>query len=82
MSLIMRWFEANGERHRAFFREQEPTGRRELVIGGPDWQYATPDPDVARLEDLSEDTLIGLAGDLRARASTAESQPRNDAFGD
>jgi hypothetical protein len=68
MSVILRWFEANGERHRAFFREGEPTGERELVIAGPDWQYVTRQPDTTRLEDLSEDALVDLA--RNARSST------------
>jgi hypothetical protein len=67
MSLILRWFEDNGERHRAFFRQREATGGRELVIAGRDWQHATPEIAASRLEDLSEDTLVGLARTLRSR---------------
>jgi hypothetical protein len=67
MSLILRWFEDNGERHRAFFRQHEASGRRELVIAGRDWQHATPEIGASRLEDLSEDALVELARTLRSR---------------
>jgi hypothetical protein len=67
MSLILRWFEDNGERHRAFFRQHEASGGRELVIAGRDWQYATPEVAASRLEDLSEDSLVELARSLRSR---------------
>jgi hypothetical protein len=67
MSLILRWFEDDGERHRAFFRQHEASGRRELVIAGRDWQHATPEVGVSRLEDLSEDALVELARTLRSQ---------------
>jgi hypothetical protein len=67
MSLILRWFEANGERHRAFFREREPAGERELVIAGPNWQCVTREASDARLEDFSEDALVDLAMNGRSQ---------------
>jgi hypothetical protein len=67
MSLILRWFEDNGERHRAYFRQHEATGSRELVIGGRDWQETAPVTGSTRLEDLSDDLLVDLARRLRPR---------------
>jgi hypothetical protein len=67
MSLILRWFHDNGERHRAFFRQTATSSGRELVIAGRDWEYAEPEPRVGRLEDLSEDALVGMARHARAR---------------
>jgi hypothetical protein len=66
MSLILRWFHDNGERHRAFFRQTERAGGRELVIAGRGWEHTIPDADAGRLEDLSDDTLVRLA---RSRAA-------------
>lgn len=66
MSLILRWFYDNGERHRAFFRQREAE-QRELVIASRNWERAAPAPDDSRLEDLSEDRLVDLARAWRTR---------------
>lgn len=66
MSLILRWFYDNGERHRAFFREGEST-QRELVIASGNWEYAAPAPPDSRLEDLTDDRLLDLARSWRSR---------------
>lgn len=60
MSLILRWFYDNGERHRAFFR-QPSGGDRELVIAGRGWEATFDQPAGSRLEDLTDEVLIGMA---------------------
>jgi hypothetical protein len=72
MSLILRWFHDNGERHRVYFRHSDASDRRELVIAGRDWQRALPEPRAQRLEDLSEDTLVDLA--RRYRSETVDQE--------
>jgi hypothetical protein len=65
MSLILRWFYHNGERHRAFFREDPASRERELVIAGPDWETAV-DTRAPRLEDFSDEMLVDMARSSRA----------------
>jgi hypothetical protein len=60
MSTILRWFEVDGRRHRAWFREADE-GQRELVIAGPDWQAPVGEVPVSVLEDFSEHQLTELA---------------------
>jgi hypothetical protein len=67
MSLIMRWFYDEGERHRAFFRQRDTAAPRELVIASGDWEHAAPAPANSRLEDMSEDRLVNLARSWRSR---------------
>lgn len=70
MTMILRWFEVSGRRHRAWFRQTQ-TGR-ELVIGGPGWQAAVGDVSVPVLEDLSESDLREFVDQARsARAVSA-----------
>jgi hypothetical protein len=64
MSLILRWFYDNGERHRAFYRQSDSSGK-ELVIASRDWEHAAPAPQGPRLEDLTEDRLVHLARSWR-----------------
>jgi hypothetical protein len=66
MSLIMRWFYDNGERHRAFFRQVDPS-QRELVIASGNWECAAPAPPESSLEDLSDDRLVEFARSWRRR---------------
>lgn len=64
MTMILRWFEVGGRRHRAWFRQTQ-TGR-ELVIGGPGWQAGVGDVPVPVLEDLSEGDLLDYAAQARS----------------
>jgi hypothetical protein len=66
MSLILRWFYDNGERHRAFFRQVPGSHERQLVIAGRDWEHTVPASTAPRLEDLSEETLIRMARSSRS----------------
>jgi hypothetical protein len=68
MSLIMRWFYDDGERHRAFFRQRDTAEQKELVIASRDWEHAAPAPPDSRLEDMSEDRLVTLARSWRSSA--------------
>jgi hypothetical protein len=67
MSLIMRWFYDDGERHRAFFRQRDTAEQKDLVIASRDWEHAAPAPANSRLEDLSEDWLVDQARSWRSR---------------
>jgi hypothetical protein len=69
MSLILRWFNDNGERHRVYYRSDERTGRPELVIACRDWEHAEPAPSRQPLEDLPEERLRHLARSWRRRAA-------------
>jgi hypothetical protein len=64
MSTILRWFEVEGQRHRAWFR-QGGEGRRELVIAGPGWQASAGEVAAPILEDFTEYQLIELAASAR-----------------
>jgi hypothetical protein len=69
MSLILRWFHDNGERHRVFYRNAGRSDSREMVIAGPDWEHAEPVPVVEPLENLPEERLVDLARSWRSRIS-------------
>jgi hypothetical protein len=64
MSAILRWFEYDGRRYRAWFRQSDD-GRRELVLAGPDWQAPVPGAAPASLDELSDDRLNDLVSNLR-----------------
>jgi hypothetical protein len=59
MAAILRWFEVDGRRHRAYFR-QSTSGTRELVFAGPDVLTALESVQVSTLEDLSDGDLEDL----------------------
>jgi hypothetical protein len=65
MTAILRWFEYDGRRHRAWFRHDE-AGHREIVVAGPDWQVALPHEPAASLDEIPEDRLVDLASHGRS----------------
>lgn len=65
MAAILRWFDINGERHRAWFRATGP-GTRELVLAGPCGEVATDAVPAGSLEELTETQLAELAENLHA----------------
>src|SRR5690606_34882383 len=66
MPSILRWFEHEGVRHRAWVRyapdatiaDARPT---ELVVAGPDWEQVVRDVDASDVDQLSPETLVRLA---------------------
>jgi hypothetical protein len=66
MSTILRWFYDNGERHRAFFRQDPATHQRQLIIAAGDWEHTVKGSLASRLEDLSEEALVMMARTSRA----------------
>jgi hypothetical protein len=64
MSAILRWFEYDGRRYRAWFRQNDD-GHRELVLAGPGWQAQVPGAAPASLDELSDDRLNDLVSNLR-----------------
>jgi hypothetical protein len=65
MTAILRWFQYDGHRHRAWYRHSDD-GRRELVVAGPDFQYSVPDEQATFLDDLPETRLADLVMEGRA----------------
>ncbi|HUF50905.1 MAG TPA: hypothetical protein VMN60_08740 [Longimicrobiales bacterium] len=63
----MRWFHADGVRHRAYFRSSDSD--RELVVAAPDWE-AVKTPTRANLEEYSDDELVLIARRLRMTEPT------------
>ena len=64
MAAILRWFDKDGVRHRAYMRYSEATARRELVVAGRDWQGAKP-ATRDTVEAYTEDELVRIATSLR-----------------
>jgi hypothetical protein len=60
MTVILRWFDFEGSRHRAYFRSTR-RGTRELVIAGGGWQVGLPDVGCTMLEELTDERLVELA---------------------
>jgi hypothetical protein len=67
MATILRWFDVDGERHRAYFRQTQ-TGRRELVLGGRDWQASVGDVRASTLEELRDQELTELVATACSRS--------------
>ena len=65
MAAILRWFHADGVRHRAYMRYDESAGRRELVVATAQWQ-ASGDATRDTLEQYTDEELISVARQLRA----------------
>jgi hypothetical protein len=70
MATILRWFHAEGVRHRAYIRRDD-AATPELVIAGRDWQVSkvTTHPT---LDEYSDDELIHLVQTLRPAVRSAE----------
>jgi hypothetical protein len=58
MASILRWFDVDGQRHRAWYRGLD-TGSRHMVIAGPDWRGTVESPD-GPLDDLTDKELAAL----------------------
>jgi hypothetical protein len=61
MASILRWFQHDGQRCRAYFRTDPHSGRTQLVIRGPRGERVMDGVQGRRLEDFAEDELRSLA---------------------
>lgn len=81
MGLILRWFDHDGVRHRAYLRSEEEragiaasadrdrrprqSGTRRLVLAAQDWAVELPADDGRGIEDFSVDELRMLVENAR-----------------
>ena len=70
MAAILRWFQADGVRHRAYIRRGD-AATPELVIAARDWQ-ASKVTTRPTLDEYSDDELIRIVQTLRPAVRAAE----------
>ena len=69
MAAILRWFHADGVRHRAYIRRSD-AATAELVVAARDWQ-ASKLASRHSLDEYTDDELIRIAHTLRTGARGA-----------
>jgi hypothetical protein len=70
MAAILRWFQADGVRHRAYIRRGD-AATPELVVAAHDWQ-ASKVTTRRDLDEYTDDELIRIARTLRTAVRGAE----------
>lgn len=72
MAVILRWFNYEGHRHREYSKYDEgdtalQSDRRLLVLANREWHTAVPVEPEQRLEDFTEEQLVAMTAERRAR---------------